>query len=158
MGLLDAVIGSLGDGGNGGGGGGNDLQAQLIQAVLAMLTQNMGGGASGGAGAGFDGLGGLLSQLQRAGLGDAAASWVGTGTNQPVSPDALGGALGPDLLGQLARQLGVGQQEVAGGLSQVLPQVVDRLTPQGRVPDGGLPDIGNLGSLLGGLGGLGGGR
>jgi uncharacterized protein YidB (DUF937 family) len=156
MGLLDSVIGSLG---GQGGGRGQGLQMQLVQLLLSMLTQGRGGvRPPAGAGLGFDGLGGLLSQLQRAGLGDAASSWVGTGANQPVSPDALGQALGPDLIGQIARQLGVGQQEVTGGLSQVLPRVVDRLTPQGRVPEGGLPDIGDLGSLLDGLGGPGGGR
>jgi len=155
MGLLDSVIGSLG---GQGGGGGQGLQGQLIQLLLTMLTQGGGARAPAGGGLGFDGLGGLLSQLQRGGLGDVAASWVGTGANQPVSPDALGNALGPDLIGQLARQLGVGQHEVTGGLSQVLPQVVDRLTPQGQVPEGGLPDIGDLSSLLGGLGGPSGGR
>jgi uncharacterized protein YidB (DUF937 family) len=152
MGLLDSVIGSLGQGGS----GGHDIQAQLIQAVLAMLTGSGGGGAQavpGGGGMGdLGGLGGLLGRLQQGGLGDVAASWVGNGPNAPVSPDQLGGALGGDLMGMLARQLGIGEQEVAGHLSQVLPQVVDKLTPGGQVPQGNaMPDVGQLGDLLGGL-------
>lgn len=142
MGLLDSVIGSLGQGG----GGGQNIQAQLIQAVLAMLTN------SGGQDAGLGGLGGLLGKLQQGGLADAAASWVGTGQNAPVSPGQLESALGPDLLGTLARQLGIGQQEVAGHLSKVLPQMVDRMTPGGQLPQGNaVPDMGQLGDLLGGL-------
>ncbi|MBW8466720.1 MAG: YidB family protein, partial [Thiobacillus sp.] len=94
------------------------------------------------------GLSGILAKLQQGGLGDAAASWVGTGANQPVSPDALGGALGPDLMGMIARQLGGNQQQAAGTLADLLPGLIDQLTPQGRLPtDNGQ---GGLGALLGG--------
>jgi uncharacterized protein YidB (DUF937 family) len=150
MGLLDSVIGSLGQGAPGGSGGGNDIQAQLIRAVLAMLMH--GGGSGPAAAGGLDGLGGLLGRLQQGGLGDIAASWVGTGQNDPVEPGPLGSALGGDLMDSLARQLGMGQQEVAGHLSQVLPQLVDRMTPGGQLPQGNaLPDAGQLDDLLGGL-------
>ncbi|MDH5339594.1 MAG: YidB family protein [Rubrivivax sp.] len=148
MGLLDSVIGSLGQGG----GGHNNIQAQLIQAVLAMMMNGGPSGAAPAAGGGLGGLGGLLGKLQQGGLGDIAASWVGSGPNAPVSAGQLEGALGGDLLGALAQQLGIGQQEVAGHLSQVLPQLVDGMTPDGQVPQGhAMPDVGQLDDLLGGL-------
>ena len=94
------------------------------------------------------GLSGILGKLQQGGLGDAAASWVGTGANQPVSADALGGALGPDLMGMIAKQLGGNQQQAAGTMADLLPGLIDQLTPQGQVPaDNGM---GALGALLGG--------
>ena len=75
-----------------------------------------------------------------------------SGPNAPVSAGQLEGALGGDLLGALAQQLGIGQQEVAGHLSQVLPQLVDGMTPDGQVPQGhAMPDVGQLDDLLGGL-------
>ena len=131
MGLLDTVIGMVGGNAQGGGGG---LNPALLNAIVGMLGNDAQGG----------GLGGLLGKLQQAGLGEVASSWVGSGQNLPISGDQLSGALGSDVLGQLARQLGLGQSEVASQLSQHLPQVVDRLTPQGKVPEGGLGDIGAL--------------
>ena len=142
MGLLDAVTGAMGQGGQGGG------VAQLIPALLEMLS---GGGGSGSANA-AGGLGALLGRLQQGGLGDAAASWVGTGQNQEVSASQLEGALGADVLGKLASQFGIGKTEVAGQLSSALPKVVDHLTPGGQLPEGNaMPDLGQLGNLLGGL-------
>jgi uncharacterized protein YidB (DUF937 family) len=140
MGLLDSVIGALGQGGGAGGGGGGN--AALLQAVIAML------GNSGQAGGGGGGLGGLLEQFQRSGLGDVANSWVSTGQNMPISPDQLGSVLGGDQISSMASQLGMGQNDLLGQLSQMLPQVVDQLTPNGQLPQG---DTGDLGSLLGGL-------
>jgi len=129
MGLLDNVIGALGA--NAGGSGG---QADPLQAILGMLGQ--GGG-----------LAGLVTQLQQGGLGDAVASWISTGPNQPVSADALGRVLNSDAVAGFARQLGVNPQDALGTLAQMLPQVVDKLTPQGQVPQG------DLGAMLGGTGG-----
>jgi uncharacterized protein YidB (DUF937 family) len=80
------------------------------------------------------GLGGLLNKLQEGGLGTAANSWIGSGPNQPVSPGQLGSALGPDILKTLAERTGLPQEELAKRLSQVLPGVVDKLTPAGRLP------------------------
>lgn len=137
MGLLDSVIGSLAQGSGGGGG-----QGELLQVLMKLLSQ--GGGA---------GLGNLVSQLQQGGLADVVNSWVSTGQNLPVSPSQLEGALGSDLIGSLASQLGRPGSDVAGSLSQLLPQLIDQLTPQGRLPDNGQLDAGQLdiGSLLGGL-------
>src|SRR6516165_1974733 len=87
-----------------------------------------------GAGGLLGGLGGLLDKLQKGGLGNAANSWVGTGPNQPVSPGQLGSALGPNIIKTIAQRSGLSEDEITKQLSQVLPGVVDKLTPQGRVP------------------------
>jgi len=93
------------------------------------------GGMLGGGGGGMGGLGGLLQQFQRAGFGDQANSWVGTGQNLPISPDAISQVFGNDALSQIARQAGISEAEASQGLSQLLPEVVDRFTPDGAVPD-----------------------
>lgn len=131
MGLLDSVIGALGQGGGNSGGG----QADLVNAVIGMLGNNAGG---------LGGLAGLVNQFQQGGLGDIVQSWVSTGQNLPVSPEQLQGALGSDLLGQLAGRMGVDAGQAAGPLAQLLPQVIDALTPDGQLPAAG----GDLGSLL----------
>ncbi len=87
-----------------------------------------------GAGGLLGGLGGLLDKLQKGGLGDAANSWLGTGQNKPVSPGQLGSALGPDIIKTLAQRSGLSEEEITRQLSQILPGVVDKLTPQGRLP------------------------
>ena len=137
MGLLDSLVGAALGGQQGGqaqASGGIDPQV-LIGIVGALMNSS-------------GGLSGILGKLQQGGLGDAAASWVGTGANQSVSPDALGGALGPDLMGMIAKQLGGNQQQAAGTMADLLPGLIDKLTPQGQVPaDNGM---GALGSLLGG--------
>jgi uncharacterized protein YidB (DUF937 family) len=80
------------------------------------------------------GLGGLLNKLQQGGLGNVANSWVGSGQNQPVSPGQLGSALGPSIIKMLAQKSGLSEEEMTKQLSQVLPGVVDKLTPSGRLP------------------------
>lgn len=132
MGLLDSVIGALG--GSQGGSG----QGDALQAIIAMLAQ--GNGPGGG------GLGGLVQQFERGGLGELIGSWVGTGQNLPISPGQLQEVLGGDLLSQFAQQLGLSQGQAADQLSQLLPQVVDKLTPGGQLPDAG--GLGDLGSVL----------
>ena len=87
-----------------------------------------------GAGGLLGGLGGLLDKLQNGGLGNAINSWIGTGQNQPVSPGQLGSALGPDLIKTLAQRSGLSEEEITKQLSQILPGVIDKLTPQGRLP------------------------
>ena len=158
MGLLDSVIGALAGGGTQGPAAGDGGQGALLGIVLGMLTNRSGGDAGAASGmsgnGGIGGLGDLLAKFQQAGLGDAAASWVGTGQNLPVSGEQVEGALGSDLLSQIARQIGLPQGEVAGHLSQMLPQVVDRLTPNGQLPEGSvdagaLSGFEGLGDLLG---------
>ena len=87
-----------------------------------------------GAGGLLAGLGGLVDKLQKGGLGNLINSWVGPGQNQPVSPNQLGPALGPDIIKTLAQRSGLSEEELTRQLSQVLPGLVDKLTPNGRLP------------------------
>jgi uncharacterized protein YidB (DUF937 family) len=157
MGLLDSILGAaLNQGGGqsqggglggvlgsmlGGGGGQGGGQAALLNIVLGMLA-NKGGGAAASGGAG--GLGDLLSKFQQGGMGEAASSWVGKGENMPISGDQLQSVLGSDMIASIAAQLGMSQGDTASQLSQLLPEVVDRATPDGQVPDNGLGDISDL--------------
>jgi uncharacterized protein YidB (DUF937 family) len=111
-------------GGSAGGGLGDVLKGGL-------------GGLLGGAAAGSvisGGLGDLMKQLQQGGQGETANSWVGTGTNKAISPGDLANALGADQINSLASQTGMSQDDLLRGLSQYLPQVIDHLTPDGRLP------------------------
>jgi uncharacterized protein YidB (DUF937 family) len=87
-----------------------------------------------GAGGVLGGLGGLLNKLEQGGLGNAVNSWVGSGQNQPVSPGQLGSALGPNIIKMLAQKSGMSEEDITKQLSQVLPGLVDKLTPSGRLP------------------------
>lgn len=118
-GLGDVLGNVLGAGGAGGGGG-----------LGGVLGSVLGGGSS----AGGAGLGGLLDQFQRAGFADQAASWVGTGENKPLPPDAIGRVFGNDAVADIARQAGVSESDASSGLAQLLPHLVDRLTPDGQLP------------------------
>jgi uncharacterized protein YidB (DUF937 family) len=80
------------------------------------------------------GLGGLLNKLEQGGLGNVANSWVGSGQNQPVAPGQLGSALGPSIIKMLAQKSGLSEEEITKQLSQVLPGIVDKLTPNGKLP------------------------
>ena len=137
MGLLESMIGAVA-GGLGGQGRGGDSQGALLNAVIAMLANGQGRGGAGG------GLGDLIGKFTQGGLGDVIGSWVGPGQNAPISGDQLSNVLGSDTISDLAAQLGLSNDEAAGQLSQVLPQVVDRLTPQGHAPAGGLGGMDDL--------------
>lgn len=107
------------------GGGLGDLLSSGLGGLLAS-------GAAGGVLSG--GLNELLKQFQQSGQGDVAKSWVGTGPNKSISPNDLAKTLGADQIDTLMTQTGMSRDELIAGLSQVLPEVVDKLTPQGRVP------------------------
>ena len=95
------------------------------------------GGLFGGAAAGSvlsGALGSILQDLQNSGQGQVAQSWVGRGPNQEIAPDHLGEALGGDTLDALARQTGLSRAALLDGLSQNLPDFIDQLTPNGRLP------------------------
>jgi uncharacterized protein YidB (DUF937 family) len=87
-----------------------------------------------GAGGLLGGLGGLLDKLQKGGLGDVANSWIASGQNRLVSPKQLGPALGSDIIKTLAQRSGLSEEELTKQLSQILPGIVDKLTPAGRLP------------------------
>src|SRR6516162_1366561 len=90
--------------------------------------------ASANAGGLLGGLGGLLEKLQQSGHGEVTKSWIGSGQNQPISPGSLGSALGPWIIKALSEKTGLSEQELTAQLSQLLPGLVDKLTPQGRLP------------------------
>ena len=77
----------------------------------------------------------LASAALPHGFGEQAGSWVGTGQNLPITPEAIERVLGRDVLASLARRAGVDERQAAAGVSEMLPDVVDKLTPQGEVPD-----------------------
>lgn len=131
MGLLDSILG--GALGGGAGGQGNQGTAALVQLAMQLLAGNAGqGGRSGG------GVMEVLQQFQQAGLGSQADSWVGTGQNMPISPEQLMQVFGRGRVEQMAASSGMDVDQVSSGLSDLLPQLIDRVTPQGRVEQAGL--------------------
>ena len=108
-----------------GGGGLGDLLKGGLGGLLA-------GGAAGSVISG--GLGDLLKQFQQNGHGDTVNSWVSQGPNKQISPDDLGRALGTDQINALSSQSGMSREELLAGLSQQLPDVINHLTPDGRLP------------------------
>jgi uncharacterized protein YidB (DUF937 family) len=80
------------------------------------------------------GLGGLLKQFQQNGFGDEINSWVGTGQNKPVAPNQISDALGQDTIDALSQRTGLPKDQILVVLSKVLPNTVDQLTPEGRLP------------------------
>ena len=80
------------------------------------------------------GLGGLLDRLKDDGHGNVADSWVGTGQNQSINANDLGAALGPQVIREIAQRTGLDEQELLKQLSTALPGIVDKLTPNGQVP------------------------
>ena len=142
MGWLDSVIGAVAGGlnsGQGGAKGGAGMQGELLNVVIGMLANGAGHTAGSGGG-----LGDLITRFTQGGMGDVIGSWVGGGQNAPISGDQLSNVLGADTIGSIAAQLGLSHGDVAGQLSQILPQVVDRLTPHGQAPSGGLGGIGDI--------------
>jgi uncharacterized protein YidB (DUF937 family) len=82
-----------------------------------------------------DGLGGLGERFRQGGLEDIIKSWIGTGANKPIAPDQLHQALGPDTVDGLARETGLERDDLLSQLSRLLPEVIDRLTPDGKIPN-----------------------
>ncbi|TDR32959.1 YidB family protein [Hydromonas duriensis] len=149
--LLQAVIGMMTNqqGGNGSSSGlggilGGLLSGNQQQGGLGdMLGGLLGGGqdAQSQVAGGLGNLTGLLSQL---GLGQQVDSWVGTGENQAISADDIHNTLGQNgMLSQLAQQAGLSEQDAAGGLAQLLPNLINQLTPNGKI------DASDIGSVLG---------
>jgi uncharacterized protein YidB (DUF937 family) len=120
-----------GKGGLGGmlGGGGGGLGGLLGGGLGGLL----GGGAAGGLLTG--GLSDLLKNFQQNGQGDKVDSWVSTGPNKPMSPQELEQALGQERMQWLMQQTGLPKDELLAGLARELPEAVDKLTPDGRIPD-----------------------
>ena len=130
MGLLDQLAGQF----LGQLGGGRQQQSGIVDMVLG-LVQNYPGG-----------LAGLLQQCSQAGHGEQARSWVSTGQNLPISPEQILSALGAGNVNSMAQQFGLNQQTASAGLANLLPALIDQLTPKGEVTQGD-----DLSSLLDGL-------
>ena len=118
MGLFDRILKGT---------GGDVLPAEhhnaLLDTVVGMLSNPQSGG-----------LQGLLDTFEQKGLGEIVGSWVSTGKNLPVSPDQLQQVIGSGKIQEIAQSLGIDASKVSAGLSKILPQVIDKLTPQGSVP------------------------
>ena len=119
MGMLDGLLGNVLGGALG---GALPQQNPLLQIALQLLQQN-------------GGVGGMLGKFRQAGYADHADSWQGTGQNMPISGNALQEVLGSGAIGQIAQQLGMSHGDATGGLAQMLPQLIDKFTPNGQVPD-----------------------
>ena len=136
MGLLDSILGGGGagqlPGGLGGAqsplgsilanlaGGNQATGSGLLSAVMMLVQQN-------------GGIGNVIAQFEQKGLGSQASSWVGTGANQGISADQLSSVFGSGALGQIASQLGMDQGQASHAMAQLLPEVVNHLTPQGQI-------------------------
>ncbi|MBP7528824.1 MAG: DUF937 domain-containing protein [Syntrophorhabdaceae bacterium] len=123
MGFLDEITkaGTRLLGGEGSGG--------LMEQVLGLVNNPDTGGLTG-----------LIETFKNKGLGDVVSSWISTGENNPVSGDEVTGALGSDTIRQIAEKLGISESDASSRLAELLPQVIDKLTPDGSVPEGGLLD------------------
>jgi uncharacterized protein YidB (DUF937 family) len=123
MGIFDSLKDSLG----------NSLKQQvlermpggaenpMVQAAVSAIEQQ-------------GGIGALAQRFHEQGLGGVVQSWISTGQNQPIDPQQIQNVLGSGQLEQLAERFGIPKETVANGLSQILPQVVDKMTPNGQVP------------------------
>ena len=116
MGMLDGLLGGML------GGGAQQGQSPLMQMALQMIQQN-------------GGLPGIISKFQHGGMTEHVDSWVGNGQNMPVTGNQLQEILGSGSIGQIAQQLGMSHGDASSGLAQVLPQLINHLTPTGQVPD-----------------------
>lgn len=113
---------------------------QIAQAAASLLSSR--DASVGGTG----GLGGIVQAFQSSGLDDVVSSWLGGGANRAVSPEQVQQALGPDTLAQFAQKAGIGSGEAGAVLAGLLPQLVDRLSPDGQAPQANA-----LEGLIGGL-------
>ncbi|HBZ15358.1 MAG TPA: hypothetical protein DEO73_06305 [Pantoea sp.] len=127
MGLLDDLVGSLGN--NNGSGQGNQLQ-QLM--AIWNWVQEQGGVEV------------LLQKFQQGGLGQVLNTWIGSGNNQPVNSGEIQNALGQDQLQSLADKLGTDVNGASGTLAALLPQVIDKLSPQGHIDTSSTQDLGAM--------------
>ncbi len=105
MGLFDGILGGM-------------VGAEMATVVNGLIEKH-------------GGVQGIVAQLEQQGLGSTVRSWVGTGANQPITPDQVHQAFGSDTVKQIAARLNITPEDLAAKLSQVLPQAIDKLTPGG---------------------------
>ncbi|HEY3902148.1 MAG TPA: YidB family protein [Chthoniobacter sp.] len=128
MGLFDSILGSVLGGGN---------KTQMLASLATTLITDHSSG---------NGLAGLAQQFEQQGLGHLMQSWVGNGTNLPITPDQVQQVLGNQYVEQFAAQHGVDLNTASSLIAQVLPQLVNHATPNGQIPPQG-----QVQSLIGGL-------
>ena len=116
MGILDEMTILLGKAGEQGGG--------LLGALQGLIGEQ-------------GGVRGLVERLQAAGLGEQVRSWIGSGRNLPVTAEQIQQVLGSPQITAIAGRLGVDPQQAAAQIAQLLPRLIDRLTPNGQLPEGG---------------------
>lgn len=124
MGIFDDIAGKV----QGLAGGGD---SGIIKAIMEMLSNKEGGG-----------LNGIIQSFQQRGMGDIVTSWIGKGPNKPISPVQIREGLGNERVQQVATKAGISTDEAATKLSRHLPDIVDKVTPDGVVPEGGMLDKG----------------
>jgi uncharacterized protein YidB (DUF937 family) len=110
-GLLENVLGI----------GAQQSQGSMLQVALQVLEQN-------------GGLPGIISKFEHGGMADHVGSWVGTGANMPITGAQLQEILGSGSIGEIAQRLGLSHGDASSGLAQVLPNLIDKLTPTGQIP------------------------
>jgi uncharacterized protein YidB (DUF937 family) len=142
MSFLDDVMGAFGAGSASGTSGG-----ALLQHLSEMLTSGQAGG----------GLGGLVQVFEQSGLPHVIGSWIGGGPNLPITADQLQQVLGSDRIAAIARSLGIPPEQITAQLTQLLPQLINHLTPNGQLPPGGIAHADVAGALTTVLGRLAGG-
>ena len=108
MGMFDGLIGGI-------------VGAGMVTVVNGILEKH-------------GGLHGVVGEFERNGLGPTIQSWISTGPNQPISPENLQKVLGTDLLQVLSQKTGLSMPEMAQRLAQILPEAVDKMTPNGSIP------------------------
>ncbi len=108
MGMLDGLLGGI-------------VGAGMVSVVNNIIDRH-------------GGLQGVVNEFERNGLGPTVKSWVSTGPNQPISPEDVHRVLGPELLQQLSQKSGISIQDLSRKLAEVLPQAVDKMTPDGAIP------------------------
>ena len=134
MGFFDDLVGKMV-----GAVQGSEGQAQgLVAGVMGLLTNRETGGIEG-----------LMQAFNQQGLGEVISSWVGTGANAPITPDQVQEVLGGDVIQQLAEKSGISVDAAKTQLAELLPGLIDKVTPEGKIPEGGLLDMGQ--ELLRGL-------
>jgi uncharacterized protein YidB (DUF937 family) len=111
--------------------GGSNLNSMLDNAMSLINNPATGG------------IAGLVEAFKNKGMGEVIASWISTGENKPISPDQIKQALGSEMIQRIAEKVGISKDAVSQQLSQLLPQLIDKLTPNGQ-----LPDAGKLGEAL----------
>ena len=119
MGLLDELAGGLAGKSFSGGD-----RNKLFESIMGLVNNPHSGGLSG-----------LVQMFKDKGLGDTISSWISTGENLPVSADQIKHVLGADQIQQISKDVGVSQEEISKGLAGLLPEVIDKLTPEGKVPE-----------------------